>query len=81
VFIGATSDRYFRAFDAKTGKVLWQRQLEYAPLTIPVTYRGKNGRQYVAVLASGSNLAPSSARTESGRPANREALVAFALPE
>jgi quinoprotein glucose dehydrogenase len=81
VFIGATSDRYFRAFDAKTGKVLWQRQLDYAPLTIPVTYRGKDGRQYVAVLASGSNLAPSSARTEGGRPANMEALVAFALPE
>ena len=81
VFIGATSDRYFRAFDAKTGKVLWQRQLDYAPLTIPVTYRGKDGRQYVAVLASGSNLAPSSARTEGGRPANMEALVVFALPE
>ena len=80
VFIGATSDRYFRAFDARTGKVLWQQQLDYAALTIPVTYRGKDGRQYVAVLASGSSLAPA-ARTDAGRPANREALVAFALPE
>ena len=80
VFIGATSDRYFRAFDARTGKVLWQQQLDYAALTIPVTYRGNDGRQYVAVLASGSSLAPA-ARTDAGRPANREALVAFALPE
>ena len=80
VFIGATSDRYFRAFDAATGKVLWQRQLDYAPLTIPISYRGKDGRQYVAVLASGSSLAPSS-RNEDGRPANMESLVAFALPE
>jgi len=80
VFIGATSDRYFRAFDAKTGKVLWERQLDYAPLTIPMTYRGKDGRQYVAVLASGSSLAPPP-RNEAGRPANMESLVAFALPE
>ena len=60
--------------------MLWQQQLDYAALTIPVTYRGKDGRQYVAVLASGSSLAPA-ARTDAGRPANREALVAFALPE
>ena len=80
VFIGATSDRYFRAFDAKTGKILWQQQLDYAPLTIPISYRGKDGRQYVAVMAAGSSLAPSS-RTPEGKPANNESLVAFALPK
>jgi quinoprotein glucose dehydrogenase len=80
VFIGATGDRYFRAFDARTGKILWQRQLDYPALTIPMTYRGKDGRQYVAVLASGSSLAPPP-RNEAGRPANMESLVAFALPE
>ncbi len=80
VFIGATADRYFRAFDAKTGKVLWQKQLDYAPLTIPVSYKGKDGRQYVAVMAAGSSLAPAS-RTADGKPANNESLVAFALPQ
>jgi quinoprotein glucose dehydrogenase len=80
VFIGATADRYFRAFDAKTGKVLWQQQLDYAPLTIPISYRGKDGRQYIAVMAAGSSLAPSS-RTPDGKPANNESLIAFALPK
>nr|WP_166179374.1 PQQ-binding-like beta-propeller repeat protein [Altererythrobacter segetis] len=80
VFIGATSDRYFRAFDAKNGKILWQKQLDYAPLTIPVSYQGKDGRQYVAVMAAGSSLAPSS-RTPEGKPANNESLIAFALPK
>ena len=80
VFIGATSDRYFRAFDAKTGKILWQQQLDYAPLTIPISYKGKDGRQYIAVMAAGSSLAPSS-RTLDGKPANNESLIAFALPK
>jgi len=80
VFIGATGDRYFRAFNARNGHLLWQKQLDYAPLTVPITYRGKDGRQYVAVLASGSSLAPSS-RTPEGRPANNESLIAFALPQ
>jgi len=80
VFIGATSDRYFRAFDAKTGKILWQQQLDYAPLTIPISYKGKDGRQYIAVMAAGSSLAPSS-RTPDGKPANNESLIAFALPK
>ena len=79
VFIGATSDRYFRAFDAHTGKVLWQKQLDYPAFSIPISYQGKDGRQYVAVLASGSSLATSS-RREDGKPANMESLVVFALP-
>ncbi|WP_159792888.1 outer membrane protein assembly factor BamB family protein [Croceibacterium salegens] len=80
VFIGATGDRYFRAFDAKTGKVLWEKQLEYPALSIPISYQGKDGRQYVAILASGSSLAPSS-RRDDGKPANMESLVTFALPK
>jgi len=80
VFIGATQDRFFRAFDTRTGKVLWEEQLDYPALTIPMSYQGKDGRQYVAVMATGSSLAPS-ARNEDGRPANNESLVVFALPE
>ena len=80
VFIGATSDRYFRAFDASNGNVLWQKKLDYGALTIPISYQGKSGKQYVAVMATGSNLSPS-ARTPEGRPKNNESLVVFALPE
>ena len=35
VFIGATSDARFRAFDAKTGKELWTKQLDYSATANP----------------------------------------------
>lgn len=81
VFIGATGDRYFRAFDARSGALLWEKQLEYAPMTVPVTYRGKDGRQYVAVVAAGSGFGGPGPRGPDGRPLNNESLIAFALPE
>src|SRR5690606_28768754 len=81
VFIGATSDRFFRAFDANNGEVLWQKRLEYAPMTVPITYRGKDGKQRVGVLAAGSGLGGPPVRGADGRPANNESVVAFALPE
>jgi quinoprotein glucose dehydrogenase len=78
VFIGATSDRYFRAFDAETGKVLWQEQLDYAAQTIPMSYQGKDGRQYIAVVASAGT---GNTRGPDGKPLNNESVIAFALPE
>jgi len=80
VFIGATSDRYFRAFDSADGKVLWQKQLDYAPMTVPISYRGKDGKQYVAVTAVGAGLGGPAARGPDGRPANQESVHVFALP-
>ncbi|HEX5000380.1 MAG TPA: pyrroloquinoline quinone-dependent dehydrogenase [Terriglobia bacterium] len=68
VFIGATRDRRFRAFDAKTGKELWSVRLDYNVTAIPMTYQGKDGKQYVAVVAATSG---------SG---NNESLLVFALP-
>lgn len=80
VFIGATDDRRFRAFDAKTGRELWSKTLEYNAMSVPITYRGKDGRQYVAVVAAGwSDLGGS--REPGQKPANNESLVVFALPE
>jgi quinoprotein glucose dehydrogenase len=52
VFIGAASDNRFRAFDSKTGKELWAGQLDRQGNAVPMTYQGKNGKQYVAVTAS-----------------------------
>jgi quinoprotein glucose dehydrogenase len=80
VFMGGTSDRFFRAFDAANGRVLWQTRMDYAPMTIPVVYRGKDGREYVAVVAVGAGLGGPGARGPDGRPLNQEALVAYALP-
>ena len=50
VFIGATNDDRFRAFDSKTGKELWSTKLDYAATAVPMTYEGKNGKQYVAIV-------------------------------
>ena len=52
VFVGATNDRRFRAFDAKTGKELWVTKLGATANANPMTYQGKNGKQYVAVVAT-----------------------------
>jgi quinoprotein glucose dehydrogenase len=51
LFIGATDDRRFHAYESKTGKLLWEARLEAPAIANPVTYRGKNGKQYVAVQA------------------------------
>jgi quinoprotein glucose dehydrogenase len=52
VFIGATDDRRFRAFDSRTGKELWATKLDATATANPITYQGKNGKQYVAIVAS-----------------------------
>ena len=72
VFLGATNDNRFRAFDAKTGKELWTVKLDYAANAVPITYQGKNGKQYVAVMSGGA--------ASVGAVANGQALIVFALP-
>ncbi len=51
VFVGATSDRRFRAFDAQTGNQLWEVTLESNVNANPMTYIGGDGKQYVAAVA------------------------------
>jgi len=50
VFYG-TMDRWFKAVDAATGRLLWQHRVDSGIIGQPVTYRGPDGKQYVAVLA------------------------------
>jgi len=52
IFIGATGDNMFRAFDQKTGKVLWKYQLPGMATSIPSTYAIGN-KQYVVVSVNG----------------------------
>jgi quinoprotein glucose dehydrogenase len=70
VFIGATMDEKFRAFDSSTGKVLWEQKLPAGGYATPCTY-SINGRQFVVIAAGGGGKLG----TRSG-----DAYVAFALP-
>ncbi len=70
LFIGATNyDRKFRAFDARTGAVLWETALPAAGNATPAIY-DVNGKEYVVIAAGGGKGAPSGGT-----------YVAFALPE
>jgi len=51
VFVGATNDRRFRAFDARTGEELWAAALESNANANPMSYEGRSGKQYVAIVA------------------------------
>jgi quinoprotein glucose dehydrogenase len=57
VFVGATTDRRFRAFDSKSGKEVWAARVDGQVNANPMTYQGKDGRQYVAVVATDTLVA------------------------
>jgi membrane-bound PQQ-dependent dehydrogenase (glucose/quinate/shikimate family) len=74
VFIGATVDKRFRAFDARTGEELWSAALPANAHANPMTFRGRSGRQYVVIAAGGGGFW----RALSSDIA--DGLIAFALP-
>jgi quinoprotein glucose dehydrogenase len=72
VFIGATNDKRFRAFDARTGAELWVTRLEGSAHATPITYRGsRTGKQYVVIAAGGAG--------QFGRD-QADVVAAYALP-
>lgn len=71
VFVGASIDRRFRAFDAETGAMVWETTLEASAHATPMTFLGKDGRQYVVIAAGGGGFFASPPGTK---------VVAFALP-
>jgi quinoprotein glucose dehydrogenase len=77
VFIGATTDFGFRAFDAKTGKELWKATLPDDSLMTPLTYLGGNGKQFVVTVAGGGDAAFHIPAKPS--PGANATVVAFAL--
>ena len=72
VFIGATTDSRFRAFDSKTGQELWVAKLDASAHAAPMTFQGKHGKQYVVVVATGGGML-------ADQP-SADTVVAFALP-
>jgi glucose dehydrogenase len=55
VFIAGTRDNRLRAFETSSGKMLWETKLDSQGHTMPVTYLGRNGKQYVVIVTSGVN--------------------------
>lgn len=70
VFIAATEDQKFRAFDSHNGKKVWETTLNSNGFTVPISYQGSNKKQYVVVVAGGGN-APTPAHPT---------VYAYALP-
>ena len=67
-----TQDYYLRAFDTRSGKLLWQGRLPSGSQGNPISYIGKDGRQYVVISAGGARYNMSKFN---------DAIVAFALPD
>lgn len=74
VFIAGTTDRFFRAFDSKTGKELWRAKLEANGHATPMTYRSRSGQQYVVIAAGGGGFLRALSSVLS------DTLIAYALP-
>jgi quinoprotein glucose dehydrogenase len=55
LFIAATRDETFRAFDKKTGQLLWQTELPASAFATPSTYEVK-GKQYIVIACGGNKL-------------------------
>ncbi|MFM1941599.1 MAG: hypothetical protein RI897_581 [Verrucomicrobiota bacterium] len=71
VFIGASMDERFHAYDKDTGELLWEHELPAGGYATPATYE-LHGRQYVVIAAGGG-----------GKPGTKrgDGYVCFALPE
>ena len=69
-FIAATLDRRLRAFATATGRELWSAELPAGGKATPMTYLGRDGRQYVVIAAGG----------DGGLFGRGDHIVAFALP-
>jgi quinoprotein glucose dehydrogenase len=73
IFIGASLDRTFRAFDTESGRELWHASVPASASATPITYRARpGGRQYVVVAAGGHGKVNGIKLGDS--------VVAFALP-
>jgi len=73
VFVGATDDARFRAFDARNGNELWDVKLAGAAEATPITYEARDGRQFVVIAATGGGFF--------NNPVTDDSLIAFALED
>jgi len=75
--VAASQDARIRAFDAKSGKELWTADLTENGRSVPITFQGKSGKQYVAIMAGGG--VPVGRKIDETQVGGR--LFVFALPD
>jgi quinoprotein glucose dehydrogenase len=71
-FLSGTVDYYVRGYDLATGEEIWRARLPAGGQSTPATYMGRDGRQYLVVVAGGHNYVG----TKLG-----DSIIAYALPE
>lgn len=83
IFAGATLDGYIRAFDVRTGKVLWKDKLPAPAQATPMTYRlSETGKQYIAIAAGGHGpLAYAAKGPDKLGQLLGDTLVVYSLPD
>jgi quinoprotein glucose dehydrogenase len=72
IFIAATDDNRFRAFESNSGREVWTYKLPASAHATPATYE-KDGKQFVVIVATGGSLVES--------PIEGDAVIAFGLPK
>jgi len=75
-----TVDGWFRAVDARTGKILWSRKLGSGIISAPMSYRGPDGHQYVAI-ATGVGGGAMTTASQKGFPARGSTYYVFTLAQ
>jgi quinoprotein glucose dehydrogenase len=65
-------DQYLRAYDVNNGKEIWKARLPAGGQATPMTYTGKDGKQYVLIVAGGHG----SLGTKMG-----DYIIAYKLPD
>jgi alcohol dehydrogenase (cytochrome c) len=82
LLFSGSADRYFRAFDARDGKVLWETRVQDVPNAFPITYM-VDGKQYVAMIVGNPGLIGNGAARASAeymRPEPTSVLWVWQLP-
>ena len=71
-FMSSTLDDFVRAYDVTTGRQLWEDRLPAGGQATPMSYQGRDGRQYVVVVAGGHGTLGTKAGDD---------VIAYALPQ
>lgn len=74
-FLGGTDDKRFRAFRTTTGEQVWETKIDASIEDSPITYRGADGRQIIAAVATGGGIGTATTDVEG------DTLYAWALPK